>query len=109
MTRPLSVWRSGSVATQLIVLRHSLKSSKRSGTRCELVNFQPELLQHCYVQIRQRVVVFGVKGQMLAVFETAARENDWQIAIVVTTAMHVRTEHHHCAVEQVGVTLFGFF
>jgi len=46
---------------------------------------------------------------MLAVPEAATREQDGQIAVVVTAAVHVRTKQDHSVVEQVGIAFLCCF
>ena len=66
-----------------------------------MFNYEPKSLQHGDIEIREWIVVFTVEGEVLAVSKTAASEDDWQVAVVVATAMHVRSQQDHSAVEQI--------
>ena len=50
-----------------------------------------------------------VEGEVLAVPESAAAEQDRQVAIVVVAAVHVRSHQDHGAVKQIRFVFFGFF
>jgi hypothetical protein len=50
-----------------------------AGGGGEAVGFDAELLEHGDVEVRQRVVALGVEGEVLAVPEAAADEEDGQV------------------------------
>ena len=54
-----------------------------SGARSKNVRFQSHVLQHGDEEIAERSVVVALEGQVLAVLEAAAREEDGQIRVVV--------------------------
>ena len=66
-----------------------------------MFEFDPKSLQHGDIEIREWIVVVAVEGEVLAVSEAAAGEDDWQVAVVVAAAMHVRFQQNHGALEQI--------
>ena len=67
----------------------------------EFVGRKTQSLEHGEVEIGERVIICGVKGQMLAVLETAAREHHGQVHVRVRIrAAHWRAVKNHRAVEQ---------
>ena len=59
-----------------------------AGGGGEAVGFDAELLEHGDVEVRQRVVVLGIEGEVLAVPEAAAGEEDGQVGGDVAGAVH---------------------
>src|SRR5579883_489491 len=89
--------------------RH-LQSRQRSFARTEFVNSQPESLQHGNEEIRERWAVLRIEGEVLAVLESAARQQHGQVlARVAVPTAQVAAEHHHCAVEYRGRVFLRFF
>lgn len=57
----------------------------------------------------ERRVVVTAEGEMSTVAESAADERDGQIAVVVASAVYVRSRQDHGSVEQRGVAVCGHF
>ena len=76
--------------------------SRQSPLRCrELIRLDAEAMQHREIKVAERVVVLLVEGQMLAVLETAAGEEDREIHVRVRVrASHAGAVQDHRAVEQ---------
>ena len=62
-------------------------------------DLEAETLEHGDIEIRQRIVVFAVEGQVLPVPEAAAGQKNGQVAVVVGAAVHVRSHQHHRPVQ----------
>ena len=62
--------------------RH-LQPAHRAFAGREFVGRKTQALEHGEVEIGERVIICGVKGQMLAVLETAAREHHGQVHVRV--------------------------
>ena len=58
---------------------HHFQSAHGAGGGGEAVGFDAELLEHGDVEVRQRVVALGVEGEVLAVPEAAAGEDDGEV------------------------------
>jgi hypothetical protein len=67
----------------------NFQAAQRPSACGEVVDIQAESLQHADVQVGQGAVAGLVEGQVLAVFEASAGQDDWQVAVVVTAAVHV--------------------
>ncbi len=62
---------------------YHLQPLHRARAAAEGVNLQPQTLEHRDEEVRQRVVVVQVEGQMLAVLKAAAGQNDRHVSVVV--------------------------
>ena len=60
-----------------------LETGHRAGTGCEALLLEPGALQHGEEEIRQRVVVRAIEGQVLTVAEAASGEQHRHVAIIV--------------------------
>mgnify|MGYP003350824505 CR=1 FL=1 len=47
------------------------------------IDIDAELMQHVYKQVRQRIVAFAIKHQVLAVVKTTARKYQRQVGITL--------------------------
>ena len=95
--RFLAVFRSpcnGSRRGELQPLQRSLAGTERR-------DLQAESLKHGHIEVAQGSVVFSIKGQVLAVLEAAARQEDGQVGGFVRVGIaQVAAEQDHRAVEQ---------
>ena len=82
--------------------RLARQPAHRALRRGERARLDTEALEHGDVEIGQWVVVRFVKGEVLAVFEAAAREEHGEVVVVVVVAVAgVAAVEHLRAVEQV--------
>ena len=78
-----------------------IQAAHGSGGGGEAVGFDAELLEHGDVEVRQRVVALGVEGEVLAVPEAAAGEDDGQVGGDVAVGVaHVAAVEDHGAVDE---------
>ena len=68
------------------------------------IDINAEPLQHGDIEIGQGIIVILIERQVLSVAEPAAGEDDRQIAVVVTAAVHVRTHQDRGLLEKVGIS-----
>src|SRR5947209_10262800 len=57
--------------------------AERPGAAAEAVDFEAHLAGHAQEQVRQRLVVLAVKGDVSRVLEAAARQQDRQVVVGV--------------------------
>lgn len=74
---------SGDVAVGRLELRLWFKARERSGAAAEFSGFNAEVLEHGDVEVTEWGVVVGAEGQVLAVLEAAASEQDGEVRIQV--------------------------
>ena len=72
-------------------LARYFKTCHRPSARCEAFDLEPEPLEHGDIEIRQRIILGPIEGQVLTVAEAAAGQQDRQVTVVVTSAVHMRT------------------
>ena len=83
------------------------QSAHGCGAAGEAAGFDAEALQEGDVEVGQRIVLFRVKGEVLAVLETSASEQRGQVVVRVRIgAAHVGAVKYGGAVKQ-GAALFG--
>ena len=88
-------------------LLRQIKSWNRAVAGAESVQVRAEALEELDEEVTEWRVLVGVEGQMLSVSKPAARADDWQIPVVMTTGVaEVAAEEHDRAVEQ-GASLLG--
>src|SRR5262249_39908881 len=87
--------------------RH-LQPAEGAAAGGELVRLDAQALEHGDEQVRQRVVLLLVEGEVLAVAEAAAREQDGEVVVGVRVgAAHAGAVQHHRPVQQRLVALAG--
>jgi hypothetical protein len=64
--------RKSILTEQILDLRGHLEASQSACTGGEVLDFQSEALEHCDVEICQRVVVVWIECQMSAVAKSAS-------------------------------------
>ena len=89
-----------------IKLRH-FQAGEASAAAGEGVRLNPHALHHAHEQIAERSVVVALEGEMLAMLESPAGEQNGQVGIVVNVRIaHVAAVEHHGAVKQPLAILF---
>ena len=87
-------------------LRH-FQASHSAGTSGEPILFEAMTVENAQEEIRQRVIVFRVESQVLAVLESTAGEKGWHIPIIVGTAVAKIGGHEHTSsIEHSAIGLF---
>src|SRR4051812_10868500 len=82
-------------------LLHHLEPPHRSSSRRELLSLQTHPLQHGEEQVGQRVIVFRVESEMLAVLEPSPGEQRRQICRYMRIGVsEIGSIEHHCPVEK---------
>jgi len=83
-----------------------VQAAHGAGGRGEFVRLEPHTMEHGNEQIRQWIIVTGIEGEMLSVFETAAGEQDGHIGRDVGVGVpQIGSVKDHGAIEQ----RFAFF
>src|SRR5262249_26163921 len=91
------IWNADRCDTML----RGFKPAQRTGARAEAVDIDAGALQHADEEIGQRRRIGAFEGEMLAVAEAAAREEDGQVARrMAARVAEVAREEHAGAVEQ---------
>src|SRR5262249_39923964 len=92
-------WMRSSV---LVRANASLRFQPRDGpgARPEGVDLHAELTKHHDIEVTQRLVIRTIEGQVLTVFEPAARKQDWQVIHGMVTAAHVAAHQDHRPIEK---------
>src|SRR4051794_5794600 len=92
---------SFSVLSVTLWLGSVFHAGERAGAGAEPVGFDAQAVEHREVEVAQRRRVVGVEGQMLAVLEASAGEEDRQVfGVVVAGVAEVAAEEDHGPVEQ---------
>jgi len=68
--------RIEAVGTALIGKERSAQAGHGTGGGGEAISFDSHLLERAYEEVGEWVVVLAIEGEVLAVFETAACEED---------------------------------
>ena len=74
--------RARMILGRMVVLGH-LQPSHGCFARGKTFHFEAEALKGAEVEVRERVVVLWVKGEMLAVLESTAGEEDWHVFVIM--------------------------
>ena len=86
-----------------------LKAAQGACARGEPVDFESQTLQQADVQVRQRVVVPLVECQVLAVFESAARQQNGHVAVIVVGGVpQITGEEDRGLIEQTAAVV-GYY